>query len=85
MNFVLALLAHDNHNSEKMMEHYKTYSEQHNIGKAKYTVSFHDGLKTHDDGSQFRDMRIFSNAEVMRKFIQKLEHDGYTKSWGINY
>jgi len=55
----------------------KVYYEQPNVGKAKYTVNFHDGVKTHKDGSPFYDMRIFKNKTDLNNFIAKLEKEGY--------
>jgi hypothetical protein len=51
----------------------KVYYEQPNVGKAKYTVNFHDGVKTHKDGSPFYDMRIFKNKTDLNNFIAKLK------------
>jgi hypothetical protein len=55
----------------------KTYREQQNIGKAKYTVSYHDGVKTHKDGSEFFDIAIFSNKKKKDAFVRTLESQGY--------
>jgi hypothetical protein len=55
----------------------KVYYEQPNVGKAKYTVNFHDGVKTHKDGSPFYDMRIFKNKTDLNNFIAKLKKEGY--------
>ena len=54
------------------------YRIQTNVGKARYVVSFHDGVKTHKDGSPFFDMRIFSAKRAMQKFVRDLESQGYT-------
>ncbi len=56
----------------------KTYYLMNNIGRAKYTVNFHDGVKTHKDGSAFFDIRIFSNKREAREFEAQLMKDGYT-------
>jgi len=55
----------------------KTYKEQHGIGKSKYTVSFHDGKKTHKDGSPFYDIKIFKNKKDLDAFIEDLKKKGY--------
>jgi hypothetical protein len=55
----------------------KTYNIQYNIGKAKYVVNFHDGVKTHKDGSRFFDIAIFHNKKKMNLFIKKLKDEGY--------
>ena len=59
----------------------KTFYWQNNIGKAKYLVSFHDGVKTHRDGSQFFDIRIFRNKGGLNEFIDQLLSDGYREVW----
>lgn len=56
----------------------KTYYEQDNIGKVKYTVSFHDGVDTFKDGSPFFGIRTFSNKKLKDEFIAKLVKEGYT-------
>lgn len=57
----------------------KQYRIMHNVGKAKYVVSYHDGVKTHRDGSPFFDINIFSNKVAFAKFINKLNSDKYTE------
>ncbi len=37
------------------------YYTMDNVGKAKYTVSMHDGFSTHKDGSKFYGIALFSN------------------------
>ena len=55
----------------------KCYNVQHNIGKAKYVVNFHDGIKEHKDGSEFFDLRIFSNKVKLKSYIASLRAEGY--------
>lgn len=57
----------------------KTYYSQDNIGCAKYTVSFHNGEKLHDDGSPFFDMRIFRRKADRNKFVSDLTQQGYAE------
>ena len=57
----------------------KEYYEQHNIGRAKYTVSFFDGIQTHKDGSPFFGIEIFSNKKKLAIFIKDLIKKGYKK------
>ena len=57
----------------------KKYNTQSNIGNVKYVVNFHDGLKTHSDGSEFYDIRCFKNKKRMKEFIKELESNGYVK------
>jgi len=49
------------------------YNIQYNIGKAKYVVSYYDGIKKHRDGSEFWDIKIFNNKKEMSKFIKNIE------------
>ena len=55
----------------------KRFYIQYNIGKSKYVVNFHDGIKKHNDGSDFFDIRIFKNKKDMNAFILKLKKDNY--------
>ena len=59
----------------------KRYNIMHNVGRAKYVVSFHDGVKTHRDGSEFFDIAIFSNKKKMNDFIKDLQANGYIYSF----
>jgi uncharacterized protein YbaP (TraB family) len=58
----------------------KFYHVQHNIGRAKYVLNFHDGVKTHKDGSRFYDIKIFKNKKEFNKAIKDLEKQGYIES-----
>jgi hypothetical protein len=55
----------------------KVYYEQQGIGTAKYVINFYDGVKTHNDGSEFFDIRTFKNKVGKNQFIEKLKSDGY--------
>jgi hypothetical protein len=55
----------------------KIFYTQYGLGKVKYAVSFHDGVKTHKDGSPFYDIRLFSNKKELYKFEQKLLKENY--------
>lgn len=55
----------------------KSYLIQYNLGKARYAVSFHNGDKKHDDGSDFYDLRIFKNKKALNLFIVSLKNNGY--------
>lgn len=48
-----------------------------NIGRAKYTINFHDEVKTHSDGSPFYEIAIFSNKVKLAKFRKDLITKGY--------
>lgn len=54
-----------------------TFHQIDNVGTAKYTVNFHDGKKTHADGSPFFDLRIFKNKSKLAAFIKDLKTQGY--------
>jgi hypothetical protein len=55
----------------------KEYYRLDGVGKAKYTVNCFDGVKKHKDGSDFYDIRIFSNKKKLESFIKILKQDGY--------
>ena len=57
----------------------KTFRQTDCIGKAKYTVSYHDGKKKHKDGSDFFDMEIFKNKPSLEKFKKDLKKKGAAK------
>lgn len=60
----------------------KYYNVSYNIGKCKYVVNFHDGVKKHQDGSNFYDIAIFRNKKQMNYFISGLIKEGYI--YGLN-
>ena len=55
----------------------KTYNIKTNIGKAKYLLSYHDGVKTHSDGSKMYDIAIFKNVVKLHDFEKTLIMNGY--------
>ena len=55
----------------------KSFNIQYDIGKAKYVVNFHDGIKKHNDGSEFFDIRLFKSHKRMIHFAEKLRMEGY--------
>ena len=55
----------------------KTFYIQYNIGKCKYVVCFHDGIKKHKDGSNFFDIRTFKNKKKLKTFTDSLIKDNY--------
>lgn len=60
----------------------KLFYWQTGIGRAKYCVSFHDGISKHKDGSDFYGMRIFKNKKIMNKFLNDLKVEGYReRNW----
>ena len=55
----------------------KRFNLKFRVGNAKYLVSFHDGIKTHKDGSRFYDIAIFKNKVKLNNFIKELKSQGY--------
>ena len=47
------------------------------VGMAKYLVNYHDGIKKHNDGSDFFDIEIFKNKKKLKTFIVELVNNGY--------
>ena len=60
-----------------MREGKKRFKRQDGIGKAKYTISYHDGKKKHKDGSDFFDIKIFKNKKDLSDFVGTLVKQGY--------
>ncbi len=58
----------------------KTFNLQQNVGKAKYVVNHHDGVKQHRDESPFFDINIFKNKRKLIKFTKELTENGYQES-----
>lgn len=55
----------------------KTFYQQDNIGKAKYTISYHNGIDTYKDGSPFFGIAIFKNKVKLKQFTNELLSNGY--------
>ena len=62
---------------EQGKELVKLYNIMFGVGKAKYVVNYHDGVKKYNDGSRFYDTTLFSNKLEMNKFIKFLKKEGY--------
>jgi hypothetical protein len=58
----------------------KTFNRMNNIGSSKYVINYHDGIKTHKDGSPFFDIAIFKNKKNVLEFTKKLIAEGYVES-----
>ena len=63
--------------AEEIEEGKKRFKQMDNVGKAKYTINFHDGKSKHKDGSDFFDLRIFKNKPSLEKFKKDLLKKGY--------
>ena len=57
----------------------KKYNTQRNVGKARYVINYHDGVKKHSDGSDFYDIHTTGNKVCFNAFIQYLQNIGYTE------
>lgn len=55
----------------------KNFNLMSGIGRAKYVINYHDGVKIHKDGSPFYDISIHSNKRKANKFCSELKSDGY--------
>lgn len=64
----------------KEMNMQKQYRVNERIGKARHVVSYHDGVKTHQDGSPFFDIAICGNKRKLAKFIAGLRSQGYVEA-----
>lgn len=58
----------------------KQYKVNPQIGSVKHSISFHDGIKTHKDGSDFWEIRIFKNVMEKAKFEDRLIINGYKQN-----
>ena len=58
----------------------KSFNIRENIGKCRYVVNFHDGVKTHRDGSLFFDVQIASNKRTLKQVVKALKADGYAEA-----
>lgn len=57
----------------------KVFNTMYGVGSSKYVVNYHDGVKTHKDGSEFFDIATFKNKVDFNKFVNKLKKDGYVQ------
>ena len=58
----------------------KQFNTMTNIGRAKYVVNYHDGIKKHNDGSDFYDIAIFKSKKKFYGFIIELVNKGYVET-----
>lgn len=66
--------------ARSLMGSSKEYYLMNNVGHAKYTVNFHDGVKTNKDGSLQYDIKIFKNKDDLATFVKELHNKGYKES-----
>ena len=57
----------------------KVYNTMFGVGSSKYVINYHNGVKTHKDGSEFFDIATFKNKVDFNKFVNKLKNDGYVQ------
>lgn len=57
----------------------KNFHVTQNVGKARHVVNFHDGVKTHKDGSPFYDIEICGNKRNRDTFTKGLKSAGYVE------
>ena len=64
-------------NESKPVKGKKSFYQQDNIGKTKYTLNTYDGKGTHKDGSPFYGIKIFKNKKDLAAAKAKLFKQGY--------
>ena len=69
--------------NETMDEGKKRFYQQDGIGRAKYTISYHDGKSKHKDGSDFYGIQILKNKKDLEKFRNDLLKKGYREDSGF--
>ena len=68
---------------ESINEGKKRFYQRDGIGKAKYTISYHDGKSKHKDGSDFYGIQIFKNKKELEEFRSELLKKGYREDSGM--
>ena len=64
---------------ESISEGKKAFKVNPGIGKAKYSISSHDGHKKHNDGSDFWDIQIYKNKVDLEKGIKDYKSKGFVE------
>ena len=62
---------------ESVNEGKKRFNTNYGVGKSKYVVNYHDGVKKHKDGSDFFDVQIFKNQKDLEAFKKALLQKGF--------
>src|SRR6056300_22963 len=65
--------------TESVNEGKKRFRQQDGIGKAKYTISYHDGREKHKDGSDFFGIQIFKKKKDLETFRKSLLSKGFVE------
>ena len=63
----------------KVTEGKKAFKVNPGIGSSKYSISSHDGVKKHKDGSDFYDIQIFKNKVDLEKGIKDYKSKGFVE------
>ena len=64
---------------ESVNEGKKAFKVNPGIGSSKYSISSHDGVKKHKDGSDFYDIHIFKNKVDLEKGIKDYKSKGFVE------
>lgn len=64
---------------ESVNEGKKAFKVNPAIGSSKYSISSHDGVKKHKDGSDFYDIKIFKNKVDLEKGIKDFKSNGFVE------
>jgi hypothetical protein len=67
----------DRMRKESVNEGKKAFKVNPGIGSSKYSISSHDGVKKHKDGSDFYDIQIFKNKVDLEKGIKDYKSKGF--------
>ena len=65
--------------NESVNEGKKAFKVNPGIGSSKYSISSHDGVKKHKDGSDFYDIHIFKNKVDLEKGIKDYKSKGFVE------
>lgn len=65
--------------NESINEGKKAFKVNPGIGSSKYSISSHDGVKKHKDGSDFYDIQIFKNKVDLEKGIKDYKSKGFVE------
>lgn len=49
------------------------------VGSSKYSISDHDGISTHKDGSPFYGIHLFKNKKKYEAKLKELQKEGYVE------
>jgi hypothetical protein len=69
---------------ESVNEGKKRFNTNYGVGKSKYVVNYHDGVKKHKDGSDFFDVQIFKNQKDLEAFKKALLQKGFVAESVVN-